>query len=375
MCFDLYSYLRIVLFSARHISILAHKRSQKAKTRKVLEDQQDETRLSSGPASFYLGVIRQIQEATNLLSDEKTPNDNKMIEVILKLTKILEERVQLEETKAASKQHQRSRYSYNLRKMKRKRKIAYYYYLKSKNTGNIYNECYNENDIILPRCLIPKHRPDETKQEYELRLKHAKQKLQQEAELLLSRRNYYEKRFVNIDNDIEKLIETKHGKVSLKTLSLKDQWKMESQNEEIKSKEMWQHTEALMRSQLRTFKRTSNHRKPKQNEEKCKNVSRAPNPSAIADNFKTEQKPGSKCTQSLNNIKQREYEYIKEFEKKINAEENDEHFDNSALEKIGAELDALEIYSKSCVKASFERLAICTYGCNNCTIPARISLR
>ena len=160
--------------------------------------------------------------------------------------------------------------------MKKKRKIAYYYYLKNKNIGKIYNECYNEHDIILPKCLVPKHRPDETKEEYELRLKHAKQKLQQEAEFLLSRRGYYETKFNNIDNEIETLIETKHGKDSLRTLSLKDQWKIESQNEEIKSKEMWQHTEALMRSQLHTFKTKRNHSKPKLHKEKCKSISRAP---------------------------------------------------------------------------------------------------
>ena len=33
---------------------------------------------------------------------------------------------------------------------------------------------------------------------------------------------------------------------------------------------MWQHIEALMRSQLRTFKRTNNDRKPKNNEEEYK---------------------------------------------------------------------------------------------------------
>ena len=206
--------------------------------------------------------------------------------------------------------------------------------------------------MLFRCCLIPKHRSDETKEEYELRLKHAKQKLQQEAELLLSRRGYYETKFNNIDKEIETLIETKHGKDSLRAQSLKNQWKIESQNEEIKSKEMWQHTEALMRSQLRTFKITSSIRKPKPNKEKCKSISRAPKPSAIQDNSKTEQTPDSKCTQLLNNIKQYEHEYIKEFEKKITAEESGEDFDHSALERIGAELDALEIALKASQKTA-----------------------
>ena len=100
---------------------------------------------------------------------------------------------------------------------------------------------------------------------------------------MLSRRNSYEKKFNNVDNEIENLIETKHGKDSLKTLALKDQWKMERQNEEIKSNEMWQHIEALMRSQLRTFKRTNNDRKPRNNEEEYKSIRAAPKPSAVAE--------------------------------------------------------------------------------------------
>ena len=123
---------------------------------------------------------------------------------------------------------------------------------------------------------------------------YAKQKLQQEAELLLSRRGYFETKFNNINKEIETLIETKHSNDSLRAQSLKNQWKIESQNEEIKSKEMWQ----------RAFKTTSNIRKPKPNKEKCKSISRAPKPLAIQNDSKTEQTPDSKCTQLLNNIKQ-----------------------------------------------------------------------
>ena len=115
----------------------------------------------------------------------------------------------------------------------------------------------------------------------------------------------------------------------------------------IESKEMWQHTEALIRSQLRTFKTKSNHSKSKLNKEKCKSISRPPKPSAIQDNSETEQTRDSKCTQLLTNIKQCEYEYIKEFEKKIAAEENGEDFDHSALERIGTELESLEIALKA----------------------------
>ena len=87
-------------------------------------------------------------------------------------------------------------------------------------------------------------------------------------------------------------------------------------------------------------------------EEECKSIRTAPKPSAVAENFKTEEIPGPKSTQLLNDIKQREYEYIKEFEKKISAEENGEDFDNSPLEKIGAELDALEIALKESQKTA-----------------------
>ena len=129
--------------------------------------------------------------------------------------------------------------------MKKKQKLAYYYYLKSKNIAMIYIKYYNRKDTTLPKCLVPKNRPEETKQEYELRLKYARQRLQQEAEFKHVRRNNYERKVDNIDKEINNLIETIQGKDPLKIQSLKDQWKIERQNEQVKPQEMWQHKEAL----------------------------------------------------------------------------------------------------------------------------------
>ena len=45
---------------------------------------------------------------------------------------------------------------------------------------------------------------------------------------------------------------------------------------------------------------------------------------------------------TISNIRELEHKYIEEFEKMLHAEENNEFFDKSALERIGQKLDKLE---------------------------------
>ena len=58
------------------------------------------------------------------------------------------------------------------------------------------------------------------------------------------------------------MIETIYAKDPLKAQSLKDPWKIERRNEEVKLQEMWQHKEVLIRSNVRTFKIRDNHFEP-----------------------------------------------------------------------------------------------------------------
>ena len=265
-----------------------------------------------------------------------------MIQVIVSLTKIMEESIRLDKAERTLPQkYRQSRHSYTLRKMKKKRKLAYYFYLKSKIIAVIYTKCYNKNDTSLPKYLIPKNRPEKSGQEYELRLKYARQRLQQEADLIHVRRNGYEKKFNNIDKEFNNLIKTIYAKDPLKAQSLKDPWKIERRNEEIKLQEMWQHKEVIIRSNLRTFKISDNHFEPgKAEREKRKRTTIKPPKSTYYCNEK--HAFDSQYIQILQEVRKYEHEYMTEHETKVNAMENGEQFDNSTSEEIGVQLEKLQ---------------------------------
>ena len=110
----------------------------------------------------------------------------------------------------------------------------------------------------MPSHLIPKHRPEETKQENQLRIEHAKQKLKQEIHIAESRRDTYEKKTKMLDNEIDNMIMTKYDKDPFKKEYLRHQWKSECKTEEVKLRQMWQAKEAGMRSKMHTLKTNAN---------------------------------------------------------------------------------------------------------------------
>ena len=72
----------------------------------------------------------------------------------------------MHETRAIKKEQTKSEYSRLIRKMKKKGKLSYYYRLKNEEMAEIYKEYYNKNEVTVPSHLVPKHQPEETKQEY-----------------------------------------------------------------------------------------------------------------------------------------------------------------------------------------------------------------
>ena len=68
----------------------------------------------------------------------------------------------------------------------------------------------------MPSHLIPKPRPEETRQEYELRIEHAKEKLKQEIQIAESRRDSYEKKTEMLDNEIDNTMMRKYNKNPVK---------------------------------------------------------------------------------------------------------------------------------------------------------------
>ena len=319
-----------------------------------MDDQQDEATLPSGETSFKLVAIRQIIEATNLLSDTELPEDNILKEVILKMAQVLKELTFEEEGKATSKQHEPFNYSKLLRKMKKRRKMAYYYYLKNKNIAEIYSECYNKNCITIPKQLVPRHRRNESIQEYNLRLQHAKEKLHQETEIIEFKKNKYKQKLHRMDIEIDNLIENRHRNDMSRVESLKNQWKEDCKNEEIKSQQIWQGNEALLRSELSTFKTNSNFVEPKCNRKKCNNTNKAPNPAILEENPCKDKPASSKYNDTVNKIRRRESEYMRETTKMIKSEENSEDLNTSTILKLGAEIDTLQkkLEDSTCKEAS-----------------------
>ena len=321
-----------------------------------MDDQKDEAALLSGETSFKLVAIRQIIEATNLLSDTELPEDNTLKGVILKMAQILKELLLEEEGKATWKQHEPVNYSKILRKMKKKRKMAYYYYLKNKNIAEMYSECYDKNYITIPKQLVPKHHRNETIQEYNLRLQHAKEKLYQKTEILEFRKNKYKEKVHQMDIEIDDLIENKYRNDMSKVEPLKNQWKQDRKNEEIKSQQIWQGNEALLRSKLSTFKTNSNSVKPRCNRKESNDTNKAPSPAIPKEKPCKDQPASSKQIDTINKIRQRESEYMKETSEMIKAEENGEEFDTSTILKLGAEIDILQkkLEDSTCKEASLD---------------------
>ena len=219
--------------------------------------------------------------------------------------------------------------------MKKKRKLSYYYHLKNEKMAEFYKEYYNKNEITVPSHLVPKHQPEESKQEYQLRVEHAKQKLKQEIEILESRRDTYEKKTKMMDNEIDNMIMTKYDKLPINKEYFRNKWIAECKTEESKSSQMWQSKEIYMRSRMHTLKTNAN---PFETQSKRRKHKLMKTESRQLENT------GSERSIDSNKIKLREleHEYIKEFEKKMHTTESGKAFDESLLEKIGREIEKQE---------------------------------
>ena len=313
-----------------------------SKQQRGFEDQEDETRFQSGQASFILVVIRQIRETATVLSESNTTEEIDLAGNIVRMSRTLEDYVQSGQRRATTKEQKPFEYSKIIRKMKKKRKLTYYYFFKNKRITEIYKESYNKNEITVPKHLVPRHHPEETKQEFQLRTKHARQRLRQEMELSESKKNTYEKRIKKIDERINDLIEMKYGDYPLKMHSIRNQWKTECEKEEVKSEQIWQVNETKMKSKMRTFKIPPDSVMEKLDQEN-RDVKKTASKKKVTTKHHLKEKKYKVCPDNtISNIRELESEYIKEFEKMMHAEENGEFFDKSALEKIGADIDKLE---------------------------------
>ena len=286
-----------------------------SKQRNGFDDQEDETRFQSGPASFLLVVIKQVRETATLIPECNPIDTLKLARNIVEMSNTLEYYIKIDETRDTKKEQTISEYSRLIRKMKKKRKLFYYYRLKNEKMAEIYKEYCNKNEITVPSHLVPKLQPEETKQEYQLRVEHAKEKLKQEIQILEPRRDTYEKKTKMMDNEIDNMIMTKYDKHHINKEYFRNKWIEERKTEEFKSSRIWQPKEAYIRSKMYTLKANAN---PVETQSKRGNHKLTKTKSRRLENT------GSERLIESNQSKLRglEHEYIKEFEKKMHAAES-----------------------------------------------------
>ena len=214
------------------------------------DGQEAETSFQPGQAPYILLVIRQIREAATLLSEGNPTKECKLVENIVSLSEVLEYYVQKDETRATNKKQTPSNYSRIIRKKKRKRKRLHYYQLKSEKIAEMYEDLCNKTEMSLPNHLVPRHQREETKEEYEVRVNQAQQKLMEEIEILRLKSDTYGEKIKMIDKEIDNMIIVKYEKHPIKKEHLRNQWKEKCKKEEMKSSQIWQDKEANMRSNI-----------------------------------------------------------------------------------------------------------------------------
>ena len=198
----------------------------------------------------------------------------------------------------------------------------------------MYEALCDNTEMSLPNHLVPKHQREETKEEYKLRVNQAQQKLMEEIEILRLKSDTYGEKIKMIDKEIDNMIIVKYENHPIKKEHLRDQWKERCKKEEIKSSQIWQDKEANMRSNIDTniipnsIEQDSNDESRHVTKRTLKNVEDGEQ-EVLTDN-------------TLAILREHERAYMEELERKMHAEESGEFFDDSALEKIGGNIDKLE---------------------------------
>ena len=114
-----------------------------------------------------LVVLRQIREAGTPILECNPMNVLRIAEITVKDSEALEYYIKNDEKIAKKNEETASEYSRMVRKIK-KRKLSYYHRLQNESKAKIYKEYYKKNETTVPSHLIPKNRPEEAKQEYQL---------------------------------------------------------------------------------------------------------------------------------------------------------------------------------------------------------------
>ena len=148
----------------------------------------------------------------------------------------------------------------------------------------------------------------------------------EEIEILGLKSDTYGKKIKMIDKEIHNMIIVKYERHPIKKEHLRNQWKVKCKKEEIKSSQTWQQKEANMQSNI------DNIIIPNSTEQE-----------SIEESHPVTQRTLKNMEDEAQEIlREHERVYMEELERKMHAEESGEFFDDSALEKIGVNIDQLE---------------------------------
>ena len=128
------------------------------------------------------------------------------------------------------------------------RKKFYWLYLKNIKFADKYDEWYSTTPTKLPNKFLPKTIPGEADEQKEIRMRHAKERMKYEIDMMKAKINNFKSKYEAIDQTLFSEIETSSNNDSAKAL-LRQIWMNDCKSEEAISEEAWKEKEEWLLNQ------------------------------------------------------------------------------------------------------------------------------
>eukprot|EP00112_Aurelia_sp_Birch-Aquarium-sp1_P026501 Seg942.3 transcript_id=Seg942.3/GoldUCD/mRNA.D3Y31 product="hypothetical protein" protein_id=Seg942.3/GoldUCD/D3Y31 len=125
------------------------------------------------------------------------------------------------------------------------RKKIFWLYLKNTKLANKYKEWYDSTPEKIPRKFLPKTIPGEAEEQREVRMRHAKETMKSEMEMMAIKINNFKLKYQATDQEMYSEIETSAYDERTKA-SLRQMWMKDCKLEEQNSESIWKEREELV---------------------------------------------------------------------------------------------------------------------------------
>ena len=122
---------------------------------------------------------------------------------------------------------------------------------------NKYDEWFNATPTQLPNKFLPKTIPGEAEEQKEIRMRHAKETMKFEIDMMKAKINNFKSKYEAIDQTLFSEIETSSNNDSTKAI-LRQIWMNDCKAEEAISEEMWKEKEEWLLNQEFQLEQTDN---------------------------------------------------------------------------------------------------------------------